>query len=124
MKTTLCLRNDKINKAINVVSEVNKSNCPFECIKMMFKRTCTLLSFGKNKNMCIKIQRLLIPQQRKHLFTLSYTRDFGAPPLLSRSMGWMRGDNPKKNLCLLGRIWRLTLTKGINRDGFLKHSAR
>nr|UHJ17194.1 hypothetical protein RF2 [Oxytropis falcata] len=27
-------------------------------------------------NTCIKIRRLLIPQQRKHLFTLSYTRGF------------------------------------------------
>ncbi|KAL3629783.1 Protein Ycf2 [Castilleja foliolosa] len=27
-------------------------------------------------NTCIKIQRLLIPQQRKHFFTLSYTRGF------------------------------------------------
>ncbi|KAF1876945.1 hypothetical protein Lal_00033870 [Lupinus albus] len=27
-------------------------------------------------NTCIKIRRLLIPQQRKHLFTISYTRDF------------------------------------------------
>ncbi|KAJ0682486.1 Protein Ycf2 A [Helianthus annuus] len=26
--------------------------------------------------MCIKIRRLLIPQQRKHFFTLSYTRGF------------------------------------------------
>ena len=27
-------------------------------------------------NTCIKIRRLLIPQQRKHVFTLSYTRGF------------------------------------------------
>ncbi|KAF1898413.1 hypothetical protein Lal_00042105 [Lupinus albus] len=27
-------------------------------------------------NICIKIRRLLIPQQRKHIFTLSYTRGF------------------------------------------------
>ncbi|KAJ0875569.1 Protein Ycf2 [Helianthus annuus] len=27
-------------------------------------------------NTCIKIRRLLIPQQRKHFFTLSYTRGF------------------------------------------------
>nr|YP_009141401.1 hypothetical chloroplast RF21 [Lathyrus odoratus]AIL55927.1 hypothetical chloroplast RF21 [Lathyrus odoratus] len=32
---------------------------------------------GPNKlNTCIKIRRLLIPQQRKHFFTLSYTRGF------------------------------------------------
>lgn len=48
--------------------------------------------------MCIQMQRLLIPQQRKTLFTLSYTRDFGAPPFISRNQGWTRPDNPEKPL--------------------------
>ncbi|XVF50368.1 hypothetical protein PTKIN_Ptkin04bG0092300 [Pterospermum kingtungense] len=35
----------------------------------------TLIALNK-LNTCIKEQRLLIPQQRKHIFTLSYTRGF------------------------------------------------
>ncbi|KAK7365369.1 hypothetical protein VNO78_39815 [Psophocarpus tetragonolobus] len=39
-------------------------------------------------NTCIKIRRLLIPQQRKHFFTLSYTRGFHLEKKMSHTNGF------------------------------------
>lgn len=99
--------------------------------------------FWKNKN----TQRLIIPQQWKHLFTLSYTRryvrSFNSSKLKLKTciprqgkdypfvsghhhchVEWVEcAEITPKDRCVLWGIRRLTFTQRINKDGFLKHRA-
>ncbi|KAL2924417.1 Protein Ycf2 [Bienertia sinuspersici] len=46
------------------------------CFDSYSSKSGSALIAPNQLNTCIKIRRLRIPQQRKHFFTLSYTRGF------------------------------------------------
>nr|YP_009581324.1 hypothetical chloroplast RF21 [Enemion raddeanum]YP_009581340.1 hypothetical chloroplast RF21 [Enemion raddeanum]QBK49389.1 hypothetical chloroplast RF21 [Enemion raddeanum]QBK49405.1 hypothetical chloroplast RF21 [Enemion raddeanum] len=65
-------------------------------------------------NTCIKIRRLLIPQQRKHFFTLSYTRGFHLEKKMFHTNGFgsiTMGANPRDLVALLNEALSISITQ-------------
>ncbi|RZC71278.1 hypothetical protein C5167_034471 [Papaver somniferum] len=64
-------------------------------------------------NTCIKIQRLLIPQQRKHFFTLSYTRGFHLENKMFHTNGFgaiTMGSNARDLVALTNEALSISIT--------------
>ncbi|KAL3648321.1 Protein Ycf2 [Castilleja foliolosa] len=64
-------------------------------------------------NTCIKIRRLLIPQQRKHFFTLSYTRGFH----LEKKMFYTNGfdiRNPEMEILIHSLLFEISICSILN----------
>nr|YP_010041334.1 Ycf2 [Alniphyllum fortunei]YP_010041356.1 Ycf2 [Alniphyllum fortunei]QPA36112.1 Ycf2 [Alniphyllum fortunei]QPA36134.1 Ycf2 [Alniphyllum fortunei]WIL98331.1 Ycf2 [Alniphyllum fortunei]WIL98351.1 Ycf2 [Alniphyllum fortunei] len=65
-------------------------------------------------NTCIKIRRLLIPQQRKHFFTLSYTRGFRLEKQIFHTNGFgsiTMGSNPRDLVALTNEALSISITQ-------------
>nr|ATL59840.1 Ycf2 [Retiniphyllum pilosum] len=65
-------------------------------------------------NTCIKIRRLLIPQQRKHLFTLSYTRGFHLEKKMFHTNGFgsiTTGSNARDLVALTNEALSISITQ-------------
>nr|YP_010567975.1 hypothetical chloroplast RF21 [Dracocephalum rupestre]YP_010567995.1 hypothetical chloroplast RF21 [Dracocephalum rupestre]UZC55688.1 hypothetical chloroplast RF21 [Dracocephalum rupestre]UZC55689.1 hypothetical chloroplast RF21 [Dracocephalum rupestre]WCR50840.1 Ycf2 protein [Dracocephalum rupestre]WCR50857.1 Ycf2 protein [Dracocephalum rupestre] len=65
-------------------------------------------------NMCIKIRRLLIPQQRKHFFTLSYTRGFHLENKMFHTNGFgsiTMGSNARDLVALTNEALSISITQ-------------
>nr|UBD07900.1 hypothetical chloroplast RF21 [Primula sikkimensis]UBD07917.1 hypothetical chloroplast RF21 [Primula sikkimensis]USN91598.1 Ycf2 protein [Primula sikkimensis]USN91616.1 Ycf2 protein [Primula sikkimensis] len=65
-------------------------------------------------NTCIKIRRLLIPQQRKHFFTLSYTRGFHLEKKKSHTNGFgsiTMGSNARDLVALTNEALSISITQ-------------
>nr|YP_010982165.1 hypothetical protein RF2 [Habropetalum dawei]YP_010982180.1 hypothetical protein RF2 [Habropetalum dawei]UZP15890.1 hypothetical protein RF2 [Habropetalum dawei]UZP15905.1 hypothetical protein RF2 [Habropetalum dawei] len=65
-------------------------------------------------NTCIKIRRLLIPQQRKHLFTLSYTRGFHLEKKMFHTNGFgsiPMGSNARDLVALTNEALSISITQ-------------
>uniref|UniRef100_UPI0030DE5A10 hypothetical chloroplast RF21 n=1 Tax=Herniaria glabra TaxID=115624 RepID=UPI0030DE5A10 len=65
-------------------------------------------------NTCIKIRRLLIPQQRKHFFTLSYTRGFHLEKKMFHTNGVgsiTRGSNIRDLVALTNEALSISITQ-------------
>nr|YP_010419838.1 hypothetical protein RF2 [Leucosyke puya]YP_010419855.1 hypothetical protein RF2 [Leucosyke puya]USG53539.1 hypothetical protein RF2 [Leucosyke puya]USG53556.1 hypothetical protein RF2 [Leucosyke puya] len=65
-------------------------------------------------NTCIKIRRLLIPQQRKHFFTLSYTRGFHLEKKMFHTNGFgaiTMGSNVRDLLALTNEALSISITQ-------------
>nr|QAX91661.1 Ycf2 [Diapensia purpurea] len=65
-------------------------------------------------NKCIKIRRPLSPQQRKHFFTLSYTRGFHLEKEMFHTNGFgsiTRGSNPRDVVALTNEALSITITE-------------
>ncbi|PRQ49124.1 putative ATPase, AAA-type, core, P-loop containing nucleoside triphosphate hydrolase [Rosa chinensis] len=64
-------------------------------------------------NICIKIRRLLIPQQRKHFFTLSYTRGFHLEKKMFYTNGFgsiTMGSNVRDLVALTNETLSISIT--------------
>nr|YP_010723671.1 Ycf2 protein [Bolbostemma paniculatum]YP_010723688.1 Ycf2 protein [Bolbostemma paniculatum]WDW27041.1 Ycf2 protein [Bolbostemma paniculatum]WDW27058.1 Ycf2 protein [Bolbostemma paniculatum] len=64
-------------------------------------------------NTCIKIRRLLIPQQRKHFFTLSYTRGFHLEKKMFHTNGFgsiTMGSNVRDLVALTNEALSISIT--------------
>ncbi|KAL8471335.1 hypothetical protein ACS0TY_028843 [Phlomoides rotata] len=64
-------------------------------------------------NTCIKIQRLLIPQQRKHFFTLSYTKGFHLEKKMFHTNGFgsiTMGSNARDLVALTNEALSISIT--------------
>nr|YP_008964910.1 hypothetical protein RF2 [Schwalbea americana]YP_008964925.1 hypothetical protein RF2 [Schwalbea americana]CDJ38675.1 hypothetical protein RF2 [Schwalbea americana]CDJ38700.1 hypothetical protein RF2 [Schwalbea americana] len=70
---------------------------------------------GPNKlNTCIKIRRLLSPQQQKHFFTLSYTRGFHAEKKMFQTNGFgsiTMGSNARDLAALTNEALSISITQ-------------
>ncbi|KAL7234560.1 hypothetical protein ACSBR1_018048 [Camellia fascicularis] len=70
---------------------------------------------AQNKlNTCIKIRRLLIPQQRKHFFTLSYTRGFHLEKKMFHTIGFgsiTMGSNARDLVALTNEALSISITQ-------------
>nr|YP_010490347.1 hypothetical protein RF2 [Microtropis biflora]YP_010490364.1 hypothetical protein RF2 [Microtropis biflora]WIL98588.1 Ycf2 [Adina rubella]UWM12716.1 hypothetical protein RF2 [Microtropis biflora]UWM12733.1 hypothetical protein RF2 [Microtropis biflora]WIL98605.1 Ycf2 [Adina rubella] len=65
-------------------------------------------------NTCIKIRRLLIPQQRKHFFTLSYTRGFHLEKKMFHTNGFgsiTMGSNARDLVALTNESLSISITQ-------------
>nr|YP_009529204.1 hypothetical protein RF2 [Lennoa madreporoides]YP_009529212.1 hypothetical protein RF2 [Lennoa madreporoides]AXX76004.1 hypothetical protein RF2 [Lennoa madreporoides]AXX76012.1 hypothetical protein RF2 [Lennoa madreporoides] len=65
-------------------------------------------------NTCIKIRRLLIPQQRKHFFTLSYTRGFHLEKKMFHTNGFgsiTMGSNARELVELTNEALSISITQ-------------
>nr|WOC90959.1 hypothetical chloroplast RF21 [Utricularia arenaria]WOC90978.1 hypothetical chloroplast RF21 [Utricularia arenaria] len=65
-------------------------------------------------NTCIKIRRLLIPQQRKHFFTLSYTRGFHLEKKMLHTNGFRSinmGSNARDLVALTNEALSISITQ-------------
>nr|UBX38617.1 hypothetical protein RF2 [Bupleurum fruticosum]UBX38634.1 hypothetical protein RF2 [Bupleurum fruticosum] len=65
-------------------------------------------------NACIKIRRLLIPQQRKHFFTLSYTRGFHLEKKMFHTNGFgsiTMGSNVRDLVALTNEALSISITQ-------------
>jgi hypothetical protein len=65
-------------------------------------------------NTCINIRRLLIPQQRKHLFTLSYTRGFHLEKKMFHTNGFgsiTMGSNARDLVALTNEALSISITQ-------------
>nr|UBT67960.1 hypothetical protein RF2 [Panax vietnamensis] len=65
-------------------------------------------------NTCIKIRRLLIPQQRKHFFTLSYTRGFRLENKMFHTNGFgsiTMGSNARDLVALTNEALSISITQ-------------
>ncbi|KAH0670506.1 hypothetical protein KY285_024785 [Solanum tuberosum] len=65
-------------------------------------------------NTCIKIRRLLIPQQRKHFFTLSYTRGFHLEKKMFHTNGFgsiTMGSNARDLVALTNEVLSISITQ-------------
>nr|YP_011020530.1 Ycf2 [Knoxia roxburghii]YP_011020557.1 Ycf2 [Knoxia roxburghii]WQH62952.1 Ycf2 [Knoxia roxburghii]WQH62977.1 Ycf2 [Knoxia roxburghii] len=65
-------------------------------------------------NTCIKIRRLLIPQQRKHFFTLSYTRGFHLETKMVHTNGFgsiTMGSNVRDLVALTDEALSISITQ-------------
>nr|YP_009570908.1 hypothetical protein RF2 [Mesembryanthemum cordifolium]YP_009570925.1 hypothetical protein RF2 [Mesembryanthemum cordifolium]QBC68013.1 hypothetical protein RF2 [Mesembryanthemum cordifolium]QBC68014.1 hypothetical protein RF2 [Mesembryanthemum cordifolium] len=65
-------------------------------------------------NTCIKIRRLLIPQQRKHFFTLSYTRGFHLENKMFHTNGFgsiTMGSNVRDLVALTNEALSISITQ-------------
>nr|QFV18607.1 hypothetical chloroplast RF2 [Delphinium anthriscifolium]QFV18623.1 hypothetical chloroplast RF2 [Delphinium anthriscifolium] len=65
-------------------------------------------------NTCIKIRRLLIPQQRKHFFTLSYTRGFHLEKKMFHTDGFgsiTMGSNARDLVALTNEALSISITQ-------------
>nr|UCS08845.1 hypothetical chloroplast RF21 [Peltoboykinia tellimoides]UCS08862.1 hypothetical chloroplast RF21 [Peltoboykinia tellimoides] len=65
-------------------------------------------------NTCIKIRRLVIPQQRKHFFTLSYTRGFHLEKKLFHTNGFgsiSMGSNARDLVALTNEALSISITQ-------------
>nr|YP_010505308.1 Ycf2 [Chrysosplenium echinus]YP_010505325.1 Ycf2 [Chrysosplenium echinus]UXE34025.1 Ycf2 [Chrysosplenium echinus]UXE34042.1 Ycf2 [Chrysosplenium echinus] len=65
-------------------------------------------------NTCIKIRRLLIPQQRKHFFTLSYTRGFHLEKEMFHTNGFgsiSMGSNARDLVALTNEALSISITQ-------------
>ncbi|EEF36790.1 conserved hypothetical protein [Ricinus communis] len=65
-------------------------------------------------NTCIKIRRLLIPQQRKHFFTLSYTRGFHLKKKMFHTNGFgsiTMGSNIRDLVALTNEALSISITQ-------------
>nr|YP_009114912.1 hypothetical chloroplast RF21 [Thalictrum coreanum]YP_009114928.1 hypothetical chloroplast RF21 [Thalictrum coreanum]AIX03560.1 hypothetical chloroplast RF21 [Thalictrum coreanum]AIX03576.1 hypothetical chloroplast RF21 [Thalictrum coreanum] len=65
-------------------------------------------------NTCIKIRRLLIPQQRKHFFTLSYTRGFHLENKMFHTNGFgsiTMGSNARDLVALINEALSISITQ-------------
>uniref|UniRef100_K4D006 Ycf2 N-terminal domain-containing protein n=1 Tax=Solanum lycopersicum TaxID=4081 RepID=K4D006_SOLLC len=65
-------------------------------------------------NTCIKIRRLLIPQQRKHFFTLSYTRGFYLEKKMFHTKGFVSitmGSNARDLVELTNEFLSISITQ-------------
>nr|YP_010448625.1 hypothetical protein RF2 [Schnabelia terniflora]YP_010448648.1 hypothetical protein RF2 [Schnabelia terniflora]UTS56660.1 hypothetical protein RF2 [Schnabelia terniflora]UTS56661.1 hypothetical protein RF2 [Schnabelia terniflora]UZG90256.1 Ycf2 [Schnabelia terniflora]UZG90279.1 Ycf2 [Schnabelia terniflora] len=65
-------------------------------------------------NACIKIRRLLIPQQRKHFFTLSYTRGFHLEKKMFHTNGFgsiTMGSNARDLVALTNEALSISITQ-------------
>nr|YP_010926015.1 Ycf2 [Swertia davidii]YP_010926034.1 Ycf2 [Swertia davidii]WKF19515.1 Ycf2 [Swertia davidii]WKF19534.1 Ycf2 [Swertia davidii] len=65
-------------------------------------------------NTCIKIRRLLIPQQRKHFFTLSYTRGFHLEKKMLHNNGFgsiTMGSNARALVALTNEALSISITQ-------------
>nr|QXI89105.1 hypothetical protein RF2 [Sinogentiana souliei]QXI89119.1 hypothetical protein RF2 [Sinogentiana souliei] len=65
-------------------------------------------------NTCIKIRRLLIPQQRKHFFTLSYTRGFHLEKKMFHNNGFgsiTMGSNARALVALTNEALSISITQ-------------
>nr|YP_010334742.1 Ycf2 protein [Dasispermum suffruticosum]UNH91658.1 Ycf2 protein [Dasispermum suffruticosum] len=65
-------------------------------------------------NTCIKIRRLLIPQQRKHFFTLSYTRGFRLEKKMFHTNGFgsiTMGSNARDLIALTNEALSISITQ-------------
>nr|YP_009569979.1 hypothetical protein RF2 [Montia fontana]YP_009569996.1 hypothetical protein RF2 [Montia fontana]QBC68354.1 hypothetical protein RF2 [Montia fontana]QBC68355.1 hypothetical protein RF2 [Montia fontana] len=65
-------------------------------------------------NTCIKIRRLLIPQQRKHFFTLSYTRGFHLEKKMFQTNGFgsiTMGSNVRDLVALTNEALSISITQ-------------
>nr|YP_009627453.1 Ycf2 [Tinospora cordifolia]QCC70900.1 Ycf2 [Tinospora cordifolia] len=65
-------------------------------------------------NTCIKIRRLLIPQQRKHFFTLSYTRGFHLEKKMFHTNGFgsiTMGSNARDLVALTNEALSISITR-------------
>nr|QGT34098.1 hypothetical protein RF2 [Chamaesium wolffianum]QGT34115.1 hypothetical protein RF2 [Chamaesium wolffianum] len=65
-------------------------------------------------NTCIKIRRLLIPQQRKHFFTLSYTRGFRLEKKMFHTNGFgsiTMGSNARDLVALTNEALSISITQ-------------
>ncbi|TYJ04299.1 hypothetical protein E1A91_A12G082600v1 [Gossypium mustelinum] len=65
-------------------------------------------------NTCIKIRRLLIPQQRKHFFTLSYTRGFHLEKKMFHTNGFGSitvGSNARDLVALTNEALSISITQ-------------
>nr|YP_010720160.1 hypothetical protein RF2 [Gymnopetalum chinense]YP_010720177.1 Ycf2 [Gymnopetalum chinense]UTM09994.1 hypothetical protein RF2 [Gymnopetalum chinense]UTM10011.1 Ycf2 [Gymnopetalum chinense] len=68
----------------------------------------------KTLNTCIKIRRLLIPQQRKHFFTLSYTRGFHLEKKMFHTNGFgsiTMGSNVRDLVALTNEALSISITQ-------------
>nr|YP_010249895.1 hypothetical protein RF2 [Strobilanthes biocullata]QTT78337.1 hypothetical protein RF2 [Strobilanthes biocullata] len=64
-----------------------------------------------NLNTCIKIRRLLIPQQRKHFFTLSYTRGSHLEKKMFHTNGFDMGSNARDLVALTNEALSISITQ-------------
>ncbi|KAK4734096.1 hypothetical protein R3W88_008357 [Solanum pinnatisectum] len=67
-------------------------------------------------NTCIKIRRLLIPQQRKHFFTLSYTRGFHLKKKMFHTNGFgsiTMGSNARDLVALTNEVRSINLRSQV-----------
>nr|YP_009684238.1 hypothetical chloroplast RF21 [Pseudostellaria heterophylla]YP_009684255.1 hypothetical chloroplast RF21 [Pseudostellaria heterophylla]QDP18179.1 hypothetical chloroplast RF21 [Pseudostellaria heterophylla]QDP18180.1 hypothetical chloroplast RF21 [Pseudostellaria heterophylla] len=67
-----------------------------------------------NLNTCIKIRRLLIPQQQKHFFTLSYTRGFRLEKKMFHTNGFgsiTMGSNVRDLVALTNEALSISITQ-------------
>ncbi|XP_070023423.1 protein Ycf2-like [Nicotiana sylvestris] len=65
-------------------------------------------------NTCIKIRRLLLPQQRKHFFTLSYTRGFHLEKKMFHTNGFgsiTMGSNARDLVALTNEVLSISITQ-------------
>nr|YP_009556053.1 hypothetical protein RF2 [Sarcobatus vermiculatus]YP_009556070.1 hypothetical protein RF2 [Sarcobatus vermiculatus]QBC69849.1 hypothetical protein RF2 [Sarcobatus vermiculatus]QBC69850.1 hypothetical protein RF2 [Sarcobatus vermiculatus]QBE88282.1 hypothetical chloroplast RF2 [Sarcobatus vermiculatus]QBE88302.1 hypothetical chloroplast RF2 [Sarcobatus vermiculatus] len=65
-------------------------------------------------NTCIKIRRLLIPQQRKHFFTLSYTKGFHLEKKMFHTNGFgsiIMGSNVRDLVALTNEALSISITQ-------------
>lgn len=65
-------------------------------------------------NTCIKIRRLLLPQQRKHIFTLSYTRGFHLEKKMFQTNGFgsiTMGSNVRDLVALTNEALSISIIK-------------
>nr|YP_010723413.1 Ycf2 protein [Dierama igneum]YP_010723431.1 Ycf2 protein [Dierama igneum]WDW26783.1 Ycf2 protein [Dierama igneum]WDW26801.1 Ycf2 protein [Dierama igneum] len=65
-------------------------------------------------NTCIKIRRLLIPQQRKHFFILSYTRGFHLEKKMFHTNGFgpiTTGSNARDLVALINEALSISITR-------------
>nr|YP_010028113.1 hypothetical protein RF2 [Arnebia tibetana]YP_010028131.1 hypothetical protein RF2 [Arnebia tibetana]QOS48469.1 hypothetical protein RF2 [Arnebia tibetana]QOS48487.1 hypothetical protein RF2 [Arnebia tibetana] len=68
----------------------------------------------KKLNTCIKVRRLLIPQQRKHFFTLSYTRGFHLEKKMFHTNGFgsiTMGSNARNLVALTNEALSISITQ-------------
>nr|YP_009407372.1 putative ATPase linked to protein import [Aldrovanda vesiculosa]YP_009407380.1 putative ATPase linked to protein import [Aldrovanda vesiculosa]ASA46296.1 putative ATPase linked to protein import [Aldrovanda vesiculosa]ASA46328.1 putative ATPase linked to protein import [Aldrovanda vesiculosa]QBC71172.1 hypothetical protein RF2 [Aldrovanda vesiculosa]QBC71173.1 hypothetical protein RF2 [Aldrovanda vesiculosa] len=68
----------------------------------------------KKLNTCIKIRRLSIPQQRKHFFTLSYTRGFHLEKKMFHTNGFgpiSMGYDPRDLVGLTNEVLSISITQ-------------
>nr|QXV93522.1 hypothetical protein RF2 [Rubroshorea leprosula]QXV93523.1 hypothetical protein RF2 [Rubroshorea leprosula] len=78
------------------------------------KRVDPALIAPNKFNTCIKIRRLLIPQQRKHFFTLSYTRGFHLEKKMFHTNGFgsiTMGSNVRDLVALTNEALSISITQ-------------
>nr|ARO74561.1 ycf2 [Vatica odorata] len=78
------------------------------------KRVDPALIAPNKFNTCIKIRRLLIPQQRKHFFTLSYTRGFHLERKMFHTNGFgsiTMGSNARDLVALTNEALSISITQ-------------